>query len=685
MGEVDQSEKNDGSEPYASAPAAAVSKVFISYGSQDGAVAEKMCAALEAAGLPCWIAPRDVRAGQSYAAAIVEAINSCRMLVLLLSQGAIDSPHVLREVERASSKRRPVLSVRMDATKLPLDLEYFLSANQWLDASSRPIEQILPALVESVRNHDIGESSRELLGASSAAARSALGPVPSPAPSKPSSRWGTRAMAITLAIAAVGLGYVLTNKLWLSKHIASEQTKTAATNVVSDKSIAVLPFVDLSEKHDQEYFADGMAEEILDIVAKIPRLTVIGRTSSFQFKGRTEDLRTIGGKLGAAYVVEGSVRKAGTRIRVTAQLIDTRSGTHLWSQSYNKAYGDVLMLQDEIATAIARALQLTVVARDARPLRDEHATEAYTIYLRGRLALDKFGASSLLEAQSAFQQALQLDPALLPAAEGLALTYLYRGLNENDISGREAWEQARSAARKALQISANSSSAHGVLGYVAGMQDFDWTTAEKEFRTALALNPNDVDTLTNAAQLAAMHGDIDQAMRRIDTSLVLDPLNPGTHQVRGMILYMTHDYSGAESALQKSIAINPEIDGSRLTLAYIQLVHGRWEAALKEFTADPESSSKDIGLALVNHALGKKQESDAALARVVEEVGSIWAYGIGCIHAYRGERDQAFEWLEKSRAARDGDLFFVRGEPLLASLHDDPRWAALMKSMNLPN
>jgi TolB-like protein len=657
---------------------AQAASVFISYASRDAAVATAVVEALERSGIPCWVAPRDVAPGTFYGDEIVHAIDATKASVLILSQNAAASQHVLREVERAASKRHPVVSLRIDQAALPAGLEYFLNTSQWLDASGMGVERALPRLVDGVQRVIASP------GRAGVPQPPAAGPPQQTSVSKHASR-GPRFLALGLGVLGMlGLAYFAVDKLWVAKRSATEQPWTATTNT-SDKSIAVLPFADMSEKKDQEYFADGMAEEILDILAKIPRLTVVGRTSSFQFKGRTEDLRKIGEKLGAAYVVEGSVRKAGDRIRVTAQLIDTQSGNHLWSQSYDKDYGNVLTLQDEIATAIARALQLTVGARDARPLRDEHATEAYTLYLRGRLALDMFGASSLLEAQSAFQQALQLDPTLLPAAEGLALTYLNRGLNENDISGREAWEQARSAARKALQISANSSSAHGVLGYVAGMQDFDWTTAETEFRTALALNPNDVDTLTNAAALAAMHGDIDQAMRRINTSLVLDPLNPNTHQVRGMILYLTHDYSAAEAALQKSIAINPEIDGSHLTLAYIHLVNSRWEAALKEFTADPESSSKDIGLALVDHALGKKKESDAALARVVEEVGSIWAYGIGCIHAYRGERDQAFEWLEKSRAARDGDLFFVRGEPLLAPLHDDPRWAALMKSMNLPN
>lgn len=384
-------------------------------------------------------------------------------------------------------------------------------------------------------------------------------------------------------------------------------------------------------------------------------------------------------------MVEGSVRKAGTRIRVTAQLIDTQSGAHLWSDSYDRDYGDVLTLQDEIATTIGRALQVTINSRDARPLRNERATEAYTLYLRGRLALDKFSASSLLEAQSAFQQALQLDPTLLPAAEGLALTYLDRGFNENDISGREAWELARTAARKALEISTNSARAHAVLGYVAGILDFDWPTAETEFHTALTQNPNDPDMLTSAATLSAMHGDREQALRRINACVVLDPLNANAHALRGMILYLSADYSAAESALQKSIALNPEIDGSYMYLGFIQLLRNQREAALKEFAADPESSARDAGIALVSHAIGKKAESDAALSRVVDAVGNIWAYGVALIHAYRGERDQAFTWLERSRDARDGDLFFLYSDPLLLPLHNDPRWGELMKSMNLAN
>jgi TolB-like protein len=190
-----------------------------------------------------------------------------------------------------------------------------------------------------------------------------------------------RVAVAVVSLVALALAWFAADKIWLSKHVTANQQSTGTAPVVNDKSIAVLPFADLSEKKDQEYFADGMAEEILNLLAKIPGLRVFGRTSSFQFKGHTEDLHAIGEKLGTAYVVEGSVRRGGSRIRVTAQLFDSRSGTQLWAESYDREFGDVLALQDQIATNIARALQLAVATDDAQLLRKLKNPEAYALYL----------------------------------------------------------------------------------------------------------------------------------------------------------------------------------------------------------------------------------------------------------------------------------------------------------------
>ena len=379
-------------------------KVFISYASRDVGVAEELCAALETASLPCWIAPRDVLAGESYAAAIVQAINSCRMLVLVLSKNAIESPHVLREVERASSKRRPVLSVRMDATGLPPELEYFLSANQWLDASGGPIERILPALIESVRGRDAGETGREARGTDTAAARPRADLVPSPVPSTSSSRWRKPALVAALAVMAVGLAYVLADKLWLSKRGDEQKSLVEATPAIPDKSIAVLPFVDLSEKKDQEYFSDGLSEELLNLLAKIPELKVAGRTSSFYYKGKAVKLAEMARELHVAHLLEGSVRKSGNRVRVTAQLVRADNGYHLWSQTYDRELDDIFKVQDEIATAVAGVLKLKLLP-DLKVLSAGNRTTnpaAHTQYLLGRQFFNRTNTDDFRRAVAAY-------------------------------------------------------------------------------------------------------------------------------------------------------------------------------------------------------------------------------------------------------------------------------------------
>jgi TolB-like protein len=308
--------------PPSNAAGAASRAVFVSYASQDAALADQVCAALESAAFPCWIAPRDVRPGEPYAAAIVEAINACRLMVLVLTKTATESPHVLREVERASSKKRPVLSIRLDATELPPELEYFLSANQWLDATSVPLERILPALAESVRERVAGSA----------------GPMPLPAPSKPPSRWSMRAILLTVAVLGAGMAFLLSGKQWLSTHVARTPNGEAAlapaptisasapagstdSVVAMTKSVAVLPFADLSEKKDQEYFSDGLSDELIDLLGKIPGLRVPARTSSFYFKGKQVTLAEIGKALSVSSVLEGSVRKSGDRLRITAELV----------------------------------------------------------------------------------------------------------------------------------------------------------------------------------------------------------------------------------------------------------------------------------------------------------------------------------------------------------------------------
>ena len=318
--------------------AASAGHVFASYASQDAAVANSIVEHLEKQGVQCWIAPRDVKAGTQYADAIVRAINEAKALVLVMSGSAVDSAHVAREVERAASKRKLIIPFRIDAAALNPELEYFLSNAQWIDVSKLGMPAALGKLKEAV-----GQGSPTTMQRM---------------PAAPGSRGKGKRIAVATAVVvgvvtsgAVGFHY------WKLNQGAAQAPATIA---VADKSIAVLPFVDLSERKDKEYFTDGMSEEIIDLLTKIPGLTVIGRTSSFEFKGKNEDVRTIGARLNAAYVLEGSVRNSGDQLRISAQLINTKTGAHEWSETYDRPVGDVLKLQDAIAAAVVREMQLTV-------------------------------------------------------------------------------------------------------------------------------------------------------------------------------------------------------------------------------------------------------------------------------------------------------------------------------------
>jgi len=420
---ADRTESESPGGPVA-ATAGAAGHLLISYASHDADLAQKVCSALEEAGFPCWMAPRDVKPGAQYADAIVRAINESEAVILVLSASAVASSHVRREVERAASKHKQIIAFRLDAEPLNPALEYFLGESQWIDVPVLGMPAALTKLAQAVGQ-----------GPASSAQAMPVGkrPVVTADITK-------RSIVAAAAVIAVGVTAALGLHYWRSSHAAVQASAAAAWNgsqantapdaPISDRSIAVLPFADMSEKKDQEYFADGMAEEILDLLAKVPGLTVIGRTSSFQCKGKSEDLRTIGARLGSAFVVEGSVRRAGARVRVTAQLINARSGAHRWSESYDRDFGDTLALQDEIATGIARALQLSVDAGESPPQRQLPNPEAYVLYLRGLLAQDQQSSEKLYEAVGDFEQALALNPAFLRASEALARAHVDQGFDE---------------------------------------------------------------------------------------------------------------------------------------------------------------------------------------------------------------------------------------------------------------
>jgi TolB-like protein len=459
-------------------------------------------------------------------------------------------------------------------------------------------------------------------------------------------------------------------------------TTAVETTRGSEKSIAVLPFVDLSEKRDQEYFADGMAEELVNLLTKVPGIRVISRSSSTQFKGRNEDLRTIGHVLGAAYAVEGSVRRSGNRLRVTAQLVGTHDGSPLWSGRYDRDFDEVLQIQDQIAASLVRALQVAVgVDLPSRPILK--STAGYDLYQRGRHALDRFDKVGFESAAGYFEQALALDSTALRVAESLALVHVYIA-EWGYALPREGFERARISCQRVLELHPTSGIAHAQLALIHAIHDWDWDAALGMARRALALDPRDPGILVTAGIIHLSLDRLDDASAFFSAASALDPLGAITHVGLGTISLRRGRIAEAEARFRTAIQISPTFLWAHWSLGTALLAAGKLEAALTQMQQATAEGGGYAGLALVYHAMNRSTESDAALARATHAHADHWAYVLAEVHAYRGEIDQAFAWLDRAYRQKDVALYRVKCDPLLRSLETDGRFKALLRQMKLP-
>jgi TolB-like protein len=633
----------------------AYAHVFLSYASQDAAAANSMVESLEQHGVKCWIAPRDVKAGTVYADAIVRAINEAKALVLVLSTSAMASSHVGREVERAASKRKQTIAFRVDGATLSPELEYFLSNSQWIDVPKLGMPAALGRL-------------REAVGQDSAP----LSPDMAPRADGVGKRVGVAAAVLVAIGVALWAGWLS----WSSSHSAARPSAVA----MADKSIAVLPFADMSEKKDQEYFGDGMAEDIIDLLAKIPILRVIGRTSSFQFKGKTQDLRSIGTQLGVAYVLEGTVRKSGDRMRVTAQLIDTRNGNPRWSQTYDRDFGEVLKLQDAIATKVVRLIENDAFYSEIVSRKTLRRPEAYAAYLQGRYARERFDQPGLEQAAGDFQRALELDPTFADAAAGLSSAYQNLGAF-GLMPPAEAFEKARHAADLALKLDPNQREAHAVLSAIHITYDWDWPAADREYKLAAAGAPLAmlVDPL-----LSLTMGQWDDALMAFNRGVAGDPMDADNYFFVGLIQLRRGRLSEAEAALNRTIELSPSYSFAHYNLALVLLARNEPEKALLEFSRESGEGAHLVGSALAYFRLGRRADSDAALTQFTRDYADFVPSSVAAIYAYRGERDDAFKWLDRAYAQKDTLVGGIKYRTEFDKLHDDPRYKAFLKKMNLP-
>jgi TolB-like protein/tetratricopeptide (TPR) repeat protein len=650
--------------------------VFISYASQDIATADAVVGALEPHGLKCWIAPRDVVPGEPYARAIVHAIDATKLMVLILSENAAASQHVLREVERASSKRHPVVAFRIDRTQMPPELEYFLNTSQWLDASTLGVDRALPKLVDAVQR---------AIAPASVASPEYTGIAPKPVARLSEQSSGSKHAWVALGVVvALGLAYFAVDKLWLGRRSTMETSTTAATTTVNEKSIAVLPFVDMSEKHDQEYFADGMAEEIIDLLAQVPDLRVPARTSSFYFKGKSTPVPDIARQLGVANVLEGSIRRSGNRIRVTAQLARADNGYHLWSQTYDRDAGDVFKVQDDIANAVVQAMQITLMGGPLTRRRGgTQNLQAYQLYLRGLSSMWQVTDASLASAREYFNQALSLDPDFGLAWAELSRDTLFM-VSNGGLPTREGYERARGEAQRALQISADIPEAHGMLANIYRNFDWDWTASGAEVRQALEVDPTNPTALMRGGQLSYTLGHWDEAERQLRLALVRDPLATIAIWSLGTAQYGAGRYAEAEATYRKLLEVAPGFLGARGYLGKTLLAEGKAKAALAMVQQENSGEVRQKYLPIVLRAVGRTADADAALQALVAKSAATDAYYVAMNYAYRGDHDLTFQWLERAYEQRDQGFREIVGEPLFRNVAQDARFRAFLRKMNLP-
>jgi TolB-like protein len=667
----------------------AAAKVFISYASQDKSVADTVVAALEHAGIACWFAPRDVMAGAFYADAIVHAIDSASSLVLILSKQGSHSHHVLRELERAASKRHRVITLKIDTTPLPAAFEYFLNTSQWLDASGGNPERQFPKLIDSLRGlrtdvSHTAESAKSIEAPTYPARKAIVG-------------------ALTIFV-MTGFAYVLVEKPWHWSGRAHPQPSNAnptlsappaappAAFTPRPHSIAVLPFVNMSGDPKQEYFSDGITEELLNSLSRLNNLSVMARTSSFSFKGQNVDVLTIAHKLNVGTILEGSVRRGGNTVRITVQLINGVTGFHMWSQTYDRRSTDILKVQAEVATSVARQLQGTLMGDDTEKLElgSTNNPEAYEAYLRGVEVLSNWdsGNAGLLAALEAFNQAVEMDPnyALAYAMRATVFQNMATFLAKpGEISSLA--NQALEAAEHAVLLSPDLGEAHLALAKIRAYLQLNFANAAPEFDRALELSPGSAHVQRGFAGFASKLGHAESAIIAARRAVDLDPRNVEVHIGLGQVLVRTRRYREALLAFRAAEVLRPNSRFTNANISDALLADGQTEQArqlCESAAAAMDEDDRHGCLAVVYHRIERQHEAEVEVQKLLMLLRGRDPVGIAGTYAELGNAAAALAWLSKAEQLRDPGLQSLKVYWGFDSIRSDAKFKAVLARMNFP-
>jgi len=503
---------------------------------------------------------------------------------------------------------------------------------------------------------------------------------------------GQKLNYVIIGLLAVAVVFLLVDDYVLDKSAPATMEKTldsssVAVDTVSsvevpagrspEKSIAVLPFVNMSSDPEQEYFSDGISEELLNLLARVPQLKVIARTSSFYYKGKDMPLAQIASELGVEHILEGSVRKAGNRVRITVQLIRASDSAHLWSETYDRTLEDIFAIQDQVGAAVVEQLKVTLLGEAPRVQATD--PEAYALYLRALHLFNQMSPNSIRQAVTMYEQALEVDSNFSAAWAGLALAKYHQVTlsNENQAS-------AMDAVNRALELNQNSAYIHASAGRIA-LAGLDLKLAASHIQKALELEPSSAFGLSMAAVLARNLRRYDEAADFFRQSIAHDPVNWAGHILLGLTYYLARRPDDAIDAYNNAVQVNPGAVASHMGLALSMLHKGEVDAALAACEDESFEGLRLFCLAIVQHVRGHKAESDAALAELVEKYGERMSANIAAALAVRGEIDSAFTWLNKASLKKEPTFTRLPNpySPLFDNLRDDPRWLPFLESVGM--
>ncbi len=647
--------------------------VFLSYASQDAEAAQRICEALRAAGIEVWFDQSELRGGDAWDQSIRRQIKACALFLPLISKHTHERAEGYFRLEWKLAVDRSHLITPDKAFLVPVVIDDIGDDEERVPDKFREVQWTRLATGETPPEF-VTRIQKLLSGESGPLPTMSRGSAAGARTSRRSSRLVPAVLAVVLASVAA---YVLVEKPWSAKF-----TPPA-------RSVAVLPLANESGDAKEQYFSDGISEDLITALSQFPGLKVIGRTSAFQFRDSKEDSHSIGAKLGVAHLVEGSVRRSGDVVRVSAELINTEDGSAQWSERYDRPYKDLFALQDEITRAVAGALRAKLLPGEHAAANSERppsgSLEAYNAFLQGQFYVFRNTEADHRKAIDFYTQATELDPRY--ALAWSRLSQAWNGLGYGFLAGasaQEAYAKARAAAERALALSPELAAAHIARGDVLQWADFDWREAEKEFRRAMELAPTDGYAKFMMGLQLATFGDVEQAIELTQQALATEPLRANFYSWLGTYLSGLNRLDEAERAIRKTLELQPGAAGVHELLTVIEVQRGNAQAALAAAEQEAPGFLQDIALALARQVGGDRGAADAALKTLVDKDSGVAAFEIAQVYALRNDAKETFAWLDRAWSNRDPGIPSLLYDPFILRYKDDPRFAAFCKKVGLP-